>query len=407
MVAARPVSWLPFRVIALSLAMGTMGATMASPLFPFYADLWGLAASSITIVFVSYMIGVMAAFLFLGRLTDRLGPVPVLRAALLLILGGLSLSATAGGLGSLIAARFAIGIASGMVTTSATVGLVAFEPLGTVRRAPLIASMTTMAGFGLGPLVAGVAAQLAASPLVTPYLVVLAPTALVFGGLLAVRTAGRGENAAAAGGARAVRLSLMPRLVLPDREALPGFLVASFAVFTAYGLFSLLASLAPTFLKDLLPWHGPAVSGVALAMVLFCSAGVQFPARRLEPKTGLRMALSLMGLGVILLGLSLGLHIAPLFFAADLSIGLGHGLAFMSGIAIVDRIAGEHNRGGLLSSFLSIGYLGTIAPILAVGFLSDAVGVSNAVIAFCAVSTLSTGLLLSTARLVPVHVRAG
>lgn len=406
MVAARPVSWLPFRVIALSLAMGTMGATMASPLFPFYADLWGLAASSITIVFVSYMIGVMAAFLFLGRLTDRLGPVPVLRAALLLILGGLSLSATAGGLGSLIAARFAIGIASGMVTTSATVGLVAFEPAGAVRRAPLIASMTTMAGFGLGPLVAGVAAQLAASPLVTPYLVVLAPTALVFGGLLAVRTAGSRRNAEA-GGARTVRLSLMPRLVLPDREALPGFLVASFAVFTAYGLFSLLASLAPTFLKDLLPWHGPAVSGVALATVLFCSAGVQFPARRLEPKTGLRMALSLMGTGVILLGLSLGLHIAPLFFAADLSIGLGHGLAFMSGIAIVDRISGEHNRGGLLSSFLSIGYLGTIAPILAVGFLSDAVGVANAVIAFCAVSTLSTAFLLSTARLVPVHARAG
>lgn len=385
MVDNRLLSWLPFLIVVFALAAGTMGATMASPLYPLYERAWGLAHSTTTIIYVVYMVGVMVAFLFLGRLPALIGPVTVLRTALGLLLCGLVLCALAGGVVLLGTARGLVGIASGMITTSATIALLQLEP-GGPRHASLITSMTTMAGFGLGPFVSGLIAQFAPAPLVTPYLVIVLPLAAIMIGLMRLPGSHPAPPASA--------LSFMPRLAVPDAQARPGFLLVSLAVFSAYALFSLLASLAPSFLQALLPWHGPAVSGTAVAAVLFCSALVQFPARSLSPRRCLAVSLMAMTAGTVLLAWVMLGGSSILFAVADVSIGIGHGLAFMAGLSIVNRIARAEHHAGILATFFSIGYLGTIAPILAVGYLADHIGLSAATVAFCASFAIFCSLLL-------------
>lgn len=52
-----------------------MGATMASPLYPpypLYEQTWALRYSTITVPYIVYMVGVLAAFLLLGRLRGSL-----------------------------------------------------------------------------------------------------------------------------------------------------------------------------------------------------------------------------------------------------------------------------------------------------------------------------------------------
>lgn len=390
MTNSHPVSWVPFVLVALALAAGTMGATMASPLYPLYEQSWALRHSTITILYVVYMVGVLAAFLFLGRLSDHLGPVAVLKAGCALLLAGLLVSACSSGVYGLASGRGIIGIASGMITTAATLGLFALEP-GGVRHASLVASTTTMAGFGLGPFVSGLLAQFAPAPLIIPYVVIIVPVAVILCWLLAIRIPRlRSEGHV---------LSFLPHLGLPQVAARPGFLVAALAVFSAYAMFSLLASLAPSFLAVLLHWRGPAISGTAVAAVLFCSALVQLPARRLPLHLSLGLSLVFMIAGMLLLAFAIRASSGVFFILSDVSIGLGHGLAFMSGLGLVDRVSASKQRSGILATFLCIAYLGTILPILAAGYMADSFGLENAVTAFCLTFTAICVVLLPLARI--------
>ena len=60
---------------------------------------------------------------------------------------------------------------------------------------------------------------------------------------------------------------------------------------------------------------------------------------------------------------------------------------------MVNKVARPDNRAGLLSSYLVVGYIGTTAPILGVGWLSDHIGLPLAIVTFC------VGMALLTASL--------
>ncbi|MBP6600088.1 MAG: MFS transporter, partial [Giesbergeria sp.] len=105
------------------MCVGVMGTALASPLYPLYQARWGLLPSHITGIYVAYMLGALASLLFLGRLSDRFGFLPVLRSGLMLVTAGVLLSALAWNVPSFVISRVAIGIASGMITTSASMGL--------------------------------------------------------------------------------------------------------------------------------------------------------------------------------------------------------------------------------------------------------------------------------------------
>ncbi|PZQ50159.1 MAG: MFS transporter [Rhodovulum sulfidophilum] len=377
----------------LTLAAGAMGATMASPLFPIYEATWGIGHATVTLLYVAYMAGVLGGLMFLTQLTGRFGAIRMLRLGGGLLVVGLLFSALATGPLTLTPARVLVGVASGLVTSAATLGLPRLEPAAG-EIAPLVASCTTMAGFGLGPMVCGLLAQFAPAPLATPYLVVLAVVgALVLG--LARTPADPGLDPEAGPGTRP---GLAPRLGLPAPGRVGVFLVAAFATFSAYALFSLLASLAPSFLPMILPWHGPAVSGFAIGLVLACSALAQLPARRLPPRRCLGLALCLLAIGALALALAMHFRRAEIFVLADLAIGSGHGLAFLAGMTLISLIAPGAKRAPVLSSHLCVAYLGAILPILAVGRLADGIGLAPAVIAFCATFALICSVLLGLSR---------
>ena len=77
------------------MCVGVMGTALASPLYPLYQAHWGLQPSHITGTYVAYMFGALASLLFLGRLSDRFGFLPVLRHGLVLVTAGVLLSALA------------------------------------------------------------------------------------------------------------------------------------------------------------------------------------------------------------------------------------------------------------------------------------------------------------------------
>lgn len=405
--------WTPFVLVALMLAAGATGATMASPLFPLYQAAWGIAPSTVTALYVAYMLGVLAALLFLTRLTEHVGAVQMLRIGAGLMVAGLLMSTLAPGPLTLTPVRVLIGGASGIITSAATLALFELSPRQGGLPA-IVASSTTMAGFSLGPILCGLVAQFAPFPLVTPYLAVAAVIFVLLICLLRLQNpppAPPGEAAPQDGAVRSAqrvthtrsnptRPSMAPHLGLPGAGALPAFSLTAFTAFAAYALFSLLAALAPSFLSTILPWHGPAISGLTVGLVLSCSALAQLPARHLGPRQSLRLSLWLMGAGALALGLAVHKGLAALFLLAELAIGCGHGIAFLSGMTFIGLVAPGPQRGPVLSSHLCLAYLGTIVPILCVGWMADGMGLVPAVTLFCAVFALICFTLLGASRLV-------
>ena len=90
------------------------------------------------------------------------------------------------------------------------------------------------------------------------------------------------QGAHHAGGTPLQWRDALPRLTWPQPSDSGAFVLTACLPFLAFGVFGLYASMSPLFLDKLVPWHGPVVSGSAIAMILFASAYVQILARRVD-----------------------------------------------------------------------------------------------------------------------------
>lgn len=393
----------PYAWVCFSMCVGVMGTALASPLYPLYQQAWGLQPSHITQIFVTYMLGALISLLFLGRLTNLFGFLKVLRLGLMVMTVGVIGSALSWNAWSLGVSRFVIGLASGLITTSASIGMTQLNNKGDLQRAAATTSLTIAFGFGLGPVVGGLMAQWVPLPLVSSY---LPPIGLSFIGihalfkiqLPAARPPLRSEPGL-------TLKDVLPSISQPRKPFLHHYALGCMAAFSAFGMFSLFAAMAPSFMAQMLPWHGPAVSGLSIGVILFLSAGIQLVARPYPTKRLIVIGFSALAATNALLVLNLFAGSPWLFALSVLSMSCGHALCNLSGMAVVNKVSKPVNRTGLLSTYLVVGYVGTIVPILGMGWLSDHIGLTGALIAFCAcLGLLSTllGVISARAHVLPV-----
>ena len=394
--------WPPYAWVCFAMCVGVMGTALASPLYPIYQAQWHLQPSHITEVFVLYMVGALVSLMLLGTITSRYGFFSVLRAGVILMTTGIVLSAVSWGIASFAVSRLLIGLASGAITTAASIGLTQLNTSGDTQRAAATTSLTIAFGFGLGPIVGGLVAQWAPAPLRTAYLPSLVLSAVAIYALFQVRIPAHLLPAAPAAPLKMAQL--LPRLTFPERTVLRPYRLASMGAFCAFGMFSLFASLAPSFMQKMVPWHGPAISGLSIGLILFLSAAVQFVAQRWMTKKVLMAGYLSLALCNVLLMMNVFAASSLLFALCVLTTALGHGLCNLGGISVVNKVARADNRAGLLATYLVIGYVGTILPILGIGWLSDHLGISKALLVFCGVfAALAMGLALATWRTDPIR----
>ena len=155
---SRPPAYL---LLACVFTYGILGTTLPTPLYVLYQEQYQFTSVMITVIFAVYPLGVLAALLLFGRVSDHFGRRPVLIAALLLACASTLLFVFAQNVAMLLAGRFLSGLGAGLLTGTATAGLAETEPTGSQQRAARVATAANMGGLGLGTLVAGLFAQLA------------------------------------------------------------------------------------------------------------------------------------------------------------------------------------------------------------------------------------------------------
>ena len=119
-------------------------------------------------------------------------------------------------------------------------------------------------------------------------------------------------------------------------------------------------------------------------MVLFLSSLTQLSLRRLSLAKTYLAATVMILMANVLLVLTLHLHSVILFALSVIATAMAHGLALMAGFGKVQEVTHKHNRAAVVSTFLVAGYCGAILPVMALGWLADHLGISTAVILYCA-----------------------
>jgi MFS family permease len=381
---------LAFAIAAYAFAVTMLGTTLPTPLYVFYQAEFGFSTLMVTVIFATYAVGVIAALLLFGRLSDEVG-----RRRLLL--PGLALSALsavafllAQGLAPLLLGRLLSGLSAGIFTGTATATLLDLADPQNRARATLIATVANMGGLGCGPLLAGAIAEWSGSPLHLPFWVDLALLAPAVIGVWAMPEPTPPKR----------RPRLRPQGLRVPAEIRAVFLRASMAAFAGFAVLGLFTAVGPAFAGQVLGVSNHAAVGLIVFAVFAASTAGQLALGPLVPVArALPAGCAAMIAGMVALAAGLADASLPLLLGGGMVAGFGQGLSFRAGLGAVNAAAPEERRGEVASSFFVVAYVAISIPVVGEGLLAQLIGLRDAGLVFAAaVAALSALVLVLLAR---------
>lgn len=351
---------------ALAMFAVGYGANQFVPLLAVYRRDLALSDAGATAIFGVYALGLIPGFLIGGPASDRYG-----RRRIMIVFAAVSLLATAvlitGGWGpaGLYAGRLLTGVVSGTVFTVGTAWVKELSE-GSPGAAARRAALALTAGFGVGPLVAGLLAQWAPLPTVLPYLLHLALGTTA----LALLPRAPETRPAASPGSRwqlvppAATTARFRRVVAPMAPWVFGSVTLVFTTLPAHGV-------------QPMPDAGVVFSGLLAAAALGAGLGGQRWGRRLLRSTTLlghdaarrdagvlAIGLAVVTAGVLAAALATASPGLVTVLTAALVLGVGYGVCLVVGLREVERLASPGELGGLVAVFYCLTYSGLAIPFL-------------------------------------------
>jgi len=354
---------------AFALSAAIIGAALfasatPSPLYETYARLWGFSSVVLTLVYATYALGVLAALLLAGRISDVAGRRPVLTIALGALLGATVMYMLAGSVAWLFAARAVQGLATGLVLGTASAGLLDFHPRQDPEGVGLTNGVVSAAGLGLGALASSAAVQLLPAPRVLPYVAVFVLFAAELVGVMFTP-----EPVAARS-----RLRLSPQRPHVPPSVRQPFLVAALAVTSAYSIGGLLFALGPELSGRLFGTANHLVTGLSLFLLAGVGSVAQLAYGRRAAWLGATAGSAALAIGVALIVLAAAEDSPAALIIGSVVGGAGFGLAFLGSLrALSARIPPTH-RAGVMSAFFVVAYAALSIPAVLAGFAVRPVG---------------------------------
>jgi len=386
-----------FWVIAAAFFTVMAFSTLPTPLYALYQQRDGFATFLITVIFAAYGIGVMASLYFAGHISDWLGRRRIILIAIVIEIVAAVVFLLWPEVPGLMIARFVNGVGVGMLTATATAHLSELRAVARPEEGPAtsgtVSSVVNIGGLATGTLVAGVLAQFVVAPLVVPYLVFLV---LLVVAALAVafvpETVERQEE----------RHAYRPQRVSLPAASRSTFFAAAAGAFSAFAIFGLFTSLAPSFISGTLHEPSRFVAGAVSFAVFGAAAVSQIATARLAPLRQLQLAVTLMSLGLVAIATGVLVVSLPLFVGAGVLAGAGVGILFRSSIGVAASLASGPSRGEILAALFLIAYAGMSVPVLLIGLALAFLPSTAVLVGFAAIVLVlvlvSGGRMIATRR---------
>lgn len=368
-----------------------LGTTMPTPLYPIYAQELGFGGLMVTVVFATYAVGVLAALLVVGRLSDQVGRRAVLLPGLAVAAASSLVFLIPHSLPALFVGRLLSGVSAGVFTGVATAMLIDLAPDDGRARAGLLAAVVNVLGLGLGPVVAGALADLAPHPLVLPYLLHVVLVAVAAVGMLAVP-----EPVERRPGP--VRLRVQ-RLGVPD-QVRPTFVRAAVGGFAGFAVLGFFTAVSPLFVGQVLHETRHLVTGLTVFAVLGSATVGQVASARLAERTSLLGGCVALAVGTLVVAVGLVTALLPVVLAGAVVAGLGQGASFRAGLQAVTEAAPADRRSEVSSTFFLVLYVAISIPVIGVGAGAQVFGLVPTAVAFAGiVAALAVGAFVGLLRL--------
>ena len=378
-----------FAVVAAAFAVTMAGTTLPTPLYPIYEREFGFSGLMATVVFATYAVGVIAALVLFGNLSDQIGRKATLLPGMVASAASGVVFLLAGGVAPLLLGRLLSGLSAGIFTGTATAALVDLAPDGARDRAVLVATVANIGGLGLGPPLAGVLAEWLPAPLRLVYAVHLG--LVVLAGLALWRLVPEPGDPGP--------LRVRPLALDVPAEARGPFTRAATAGFAGFAVLGLFTAVAPAFLGQVLGVTNHATVGVVVASAFAGSVAGQLARRAVSDTFALAGGCGLLILGMGLLVTGLQAEVLALAVAAALVAGLGQGLSFAAGLAMVAGRTPAQQRAATTSSLFVVTYVAISLPVIGVGLLAQASSLTTAGTVFAGVvAVLAAAAAVSLVR---------
>lgn len=347
-------SWLPdwLRVALAMFAVG-WGANQFASMLQVYRQQDGLSQPAVTAMFAVYIGGLMPALLLAGWWSRHMGKRPFVRTAL--VLAGLASALIA--LGSahewlIHAGRLVAGASAGAAMAPGTAWVT--ELSRGAGTGPRRATIALSSGFGLGPLVAGLAATFLPAPQVTPYLVHILVTlaALAVAWTVPEPAPPPGSTPGPGDVTRALLSRWFLVRVLPTAPWVFGAVPLAFVVMPA------------AVAGELGRWN-VLIIGLVAGLTLGTGVYVQPHVRRLQARHPhlLLPAGLLLIIGALICGIALVSTRNPwLLLLTSPGFGAAYGTLMVGGLSEVEAHVSAHLRAPVNAVFYCLTYTGFLAP---------------------------------------------
>ncbi|NUP29629.1 MAG: MFS transporter [Nocardia sp.] len=356
----KPGTW---RGAVAAIFVCAWGGNQFTPLLVMYRDV-GYSALTVNVLLGAYVFGLVPGLLLSGSLSARYGRRPVAVAGVVASLAaGPLLAAGVFGVGWIAAGRlisgFGVAVAMAVGTTWVTeLAARGGGPAAGARRAALWLTL----GFGFGAGVAGLLAQFGPAPMVLPYFVHMLLAAAVLPAVLRTpetRAAGTGTGGRFTG----LRHPRFRRVVLPMAPWIFGSAGVAYAVM-------------PQLVSDRVGEWGLIYSTTITVATLAVGVLVQPFAKRLDRTTSARgvvVSMSVLPAGLVVSVLAAIVRSPVLALVAALALGCAYGIALVSGLLELQRLAAPDELAALTGAYYALAYLGFLLPSL-LSLLSPATG---------------------------------
>lgn len=340
------------------------GANQFSSLLLAYRLHRGVSESTADALFGVYALGLIPALLLIGPISDQRGRRRIVSGAgVLSVVASLALIAGAHSLAMLYLGRFLAGVCSGAAFAAGTawikeLSVAPYDPRAGEQAGARRAAIGLSAGFGLGPLAAGLLAQGGPDPLLTAYLPHLAVMLIALVMLIGAPETVKPDL-------RRVSLARVLRVPSAGHDRFRGIVApAAPWVFAAP---SIAFAVLPGLVAHQTGSYQVAFAAVVAALTLGLGILIQPLARRLDrvgDVRGLLVGLTAVSAGTLLGALAAQAQSWPLVVPAAVLLGCGYGLCIVSGLLETQRLASSEDLASLTAVYYALTYVGFAVPIV-------------------------------------------
>lgn len=359
----------PLLLMALTVFIDLTGFGIILPLLPFWAQKLGANPAQIGLILTMYAV---AQFLFtplIGALSDRWGRKPIIVASLVIEAASFALTALAGTLPVLLAARFIGGLGSANIGSAQAVVADVTPPEGRARGMGLIGAAIGM-GFVIGPAIGGIlsgGANTAALPFWVAMGVALVNAVLVLAFLPETHPRAQAGIAHTAAGERR-RGTVFDSWVRALQQPVVARLILINLLFTL--AFTAMEAVYPLFTQQIFHWdarqNGYIFAYVGIVIVVMQGGLVGQLVKRFGERALLISGLALLAVGLLLLPLSTSLALMLVSLGV---LSAGDGAVTPTASALLSLAAPSDAQGETLGVAQGASALGRIVGPIAAGTL--------------------------------------